>query len=245
MLLADQTRPHHLAHAFVAAQARVEPGVREKHRLGRYFQCRRDGVGTGVGQIDHDTQAIAFLDDVRPEPGEPAQVGRCRVDVPERHRSIAVMEQAQEAQAPLVSDFNALHLAFQEVASFHRLDDGRLAVSVSSLEVFEVQSPLHVIAGELCVHGGERVQKPIISDARLTEFLIIDSERRADRRQPRSPHLAREVEIRSRHVGCDQRHVDMVVRVDANGVGHDLRNSWINFLGRHEPVWSQQHGAAR
>ncbi len=72
------------------------------------------------------------------------------------------MEQVQEPQAPLVRRLDALQFALQEVGSLDGLHNARLTRVVGGLQLLEVQRALHVVAGELRVHGGERVLEPLI-----------------------------------------------------------------------------------
>ncbi len=151
------------------------------------------------------------------------------------------MEQAQDAEAPLVGLFHPLRFTLDEVAPLDGLDDDRLALLVSGLDVFEIQGPLHVIPCELGVQRLHRVLKSVVCVSRPAEVRAVYGERRADRRQPRAFHLAGKVEVRPRHFGRREGHVDVVVRVDPDGGCDEVGHARLDVVGRPGPRRANDH----
>jgi len=99
-----------------------------------------------VRKIDEHAQPIAFLDDVCAECGQPAKPRRVGVHIAQRHGGVAVVKQPQVPQTPLVGFFHPLNMALQEMATFDRLNHGRLALPLSGADVGRVQGTRHAVA---------------------------------------------------------------------------------------------------
>ena len=146
----------------------------------------------GVGEVDDDAQPVALLDDGRAEGGQAAQAGGLGVDVAERLDLIAFIVQQLEVPEPaLVHLFHPLEVSFQEMRPFDRLDDGRLALVVCGLEVFQVHGAGQAVLSHQAVDRGEPLQEPGVGLAGVE----VEAEGRADGRQPRALDLVGQVEV--------------------------------------------------
>jgi len=57
LLFANESWPHHLSHAGIASQLRIEAGMRDDNRPGRHLECSFCGLHISVGKIDERAQA--------------------------------------------------------------------------------------------------------------------------------------------------------------------------------------------
>lgn len=75
LLLANEPGPHHAGHVQVLAQLGIESGVGDEYGMDRHFQRRGERLRIGVRQVDENAQPVTFLDNVRPEGGQPHRAG--------------------------------------------------------------------------------------------------------------------------------------------------------------------------
>jgi hypothetical protein len=143
-----------------------------------------------------------------------------------------------------------------EMRPFDRLDDRWLTMVVRSLQVFQVQRAVNVSLFQLRVDRREPAKEAFPRIARLVIRREIQHEARTDGGKPRLFELIRQekagsllwlllpLRLTTLRTWFRPRGIDMVVHVDANGPGHDLRDARINPIGRVEPCRGEQHRTA-
>ena len=92
LLPTDKPGAHHVGHARVAAQLRIEAGMGDDDGPGRDVECSLRSLHIRVSKVHQDAQPVAFFDDGRTECGQPAEARRIRVDIAQRNGGVAVMQ---------------------------------------------------------------------------------------------------------------------------------------------------------
>jgi hypothetical protein len=160
-------------------------------------------------------------------------------------------------QTAFVHLFHSVQVPLDEVCPFDRLDDRWLAMVGRSLQAFQVQRAVNVSLFQLCVNCREPAKEVVSRIAWLVISREIQHKARSDSGKPRLFELFCQGKIRNPllllpplrltmlRMRFRPRRIDMVVHVDANGPGYDLRNAGINSIGcRTQPCRPEQHRTA-
>ena len=213
---------------------------------------------TGVRKVHQDPQPVALLHHLCAKSRQTTKVSGRRVRVAQRrHHVVSLVKQLKVPHTAFVHLFHPVQLPLDELCPFDRLDDRGLTMVVRGLQVFQVQRAANVSLFQLRVDRREPAKEVVSRIAGLVVWREIQHEARTDGGKPRPFEffcqerlgslllLLLPLRLTTLRMRFRPRGIDMVVHVDANGPGHDLRNPRINLIRRRiQPCRPEQHRTA-